>query len=212
MPTPNDILTGLKAITNDWVWLAMFWHAYFFIIILALIFGARPPKRVVGLLLALPLLSVSVLAWGQANPFNGTVFGIVAITLGVIALKMPADPVRIARPWLTVTGALMMVFGWVYPHFLVDAGPTQYLYAAPTGLIPCPTTSIVIGLSLLLGGFGSRAWCLVLAATGLFYGAFGALVLGVTIDWTLFAGALTMAWTGLYAVSRNNYKCRVHTE
>jgi len=88
----------------------------------------------------------------------------------------------------------MIVFGWVYPHFLDNAGPMAYLYSAPTGLIPCPTLSVVIGFTLVLGGLRSRAWCVALSAVGLFYGAFGAGRLGVNIDWILFVGSLATAY------------------
>jgi hypothetical protein len=88
----------------------------------------------------------------------------------------------------------MFGFGWVYPHFLEDSTPIVYLYAAATGLIPCPTLSIVIGLTLLLGGLRSRPWCLVLTIVGLFYGTFGAGQLGVNIDWVLLFGALVTAY------------------
>lgn len=56
--------------------------------------------------------------------------------------------------------------------------------------MPCPTLSIVIGLSLVVGGLDSRAWTLLLGISGLFYGLFGVLRLGVTIDLVLFLGAL----------------------
>ena len=197
MPTSEEILAGLGVIANNWRWFAILWHGYFAVIILALILGIRPSKRIFGVLLTLPLLSVSVLAWLNANAFNGGFFAIVAIALGFIALKLPAGAIRIGPIWLTAVGTLMLGFGWVYPHFLVGHGFAQYLYAAPTGLIPCPTISIVIGVSLILGGLGSRAWYLVLAFIGLFYGAFGAVKLGVLIDLTLFAGALVVFYVGL---------------
>ncbi|PLW83854.1 hypothetical protein CWI75_00380 [Kineobactrum sediminis] len=87
----------------------------------------------------------------------------------------------------------MIGFGWLYPHFLDNTTSLVYLYAAPTGLIPCPTLSIVIGFTLILGGLGSRSWCLVLAMMGLFYGVFGAARLGVRIDGVLILGALAAA-------------------
>jgi len=58
------------------------------------------------------------------------------------------------------------------------------------GSRPCPTLSIVIGLALVLGGLGSRAWSVVVGATGIFYGIFGAAHLGVRLDWVLLLGAL----------------------
>jgi hypothetical protein len=91
-------------------------------------------------------------------------------------------------------GALLFAFGWVYPHFLNTSSFLPYLYSAPTGLIPCPTLSIVIGLALILGGLGARTWSLVLGVTGIFYGIFGSAWLGVLIDWVLLLGALTIVF------------------
>lgn len=197
MPNSEEILAGLETIANNWRWLAIVWHGYFTFVILVLILRARPSRRIFGVLLVLPLLSVSGFAWFNENPFNGGFFGIAAIILLITALRLPAGEIRISPIWLAVTGAIMTGFGWVYPHFLIGSGFARYLYSAPTGLIPCPTTSIVIGVSLITGGLGSRAWCLILAVIGLFYGAFGALKLGVSIDLTLFAGSLVIAYVGI---------------
>ena len=60
------------------------------------------------------------------------------------------------------------------------------------GLIPCPTLSLVIGFTLLAGGFGSKAWSLVLVAAGTFYGLFGVARLGVVLDVVLAGGALCL--------------------
>jgi hypothetical protein len=190
MPAPELILNGLSNIANQWWLLAAAWHAYFAVLMVGLILGVRPSKRVAGILLALPLLSVSVLAWTAANPFNGALLGLAGVALIVLAFRLPNEPIHIAPLWVVVAGALMFVFGWVYPHFLDTFPVFTYLYAAPTGLVPCPTLSIVIGLALIAGGLDSRLWTSVLAATGLFYGLFGALRLGVTIDIVLLFGAL----------------------
>ena len=57
--------------------------------------------------------------------------------------------------------------------------------------VPGPGIPILaIGLALIAGGLDSRPWTSLLAATGLFYGLFGALRLGVTIDIVLLLGAL----------------------
>lgn len=190
MPAPEVILDGLSNIANQWWMLAAAWHAYFAVLIVGLILGVRPSKRVAGVLLGLPLLSVSALAWTAANPFNGTLLGLAGVALIVLAFRLPDEPIQIAPLWVVIAGALMFVFGWVYPHFLDTFPVVAYLYAAPTGLVPCPTLSIVIGLVLIAGGLDSRLWTSVLAVTGLFYGLFGALRLGVIIDIVLLAGAL----------------------
>lgn len=190
MPTPEQILNGLSTIVNQWQVLAIAWHVYFAILVGGLLLGIRPSKRTAGILLALPLLSVSILAWVSANPFNGIFFTVVGVTLLWIATRLPQQKVQIAPMWLIIAGTLMFAFGWFYPHFLEAPSLVPYLYAAPTGLIPCPTLSIILGLALVVGGLESRSWSLVLGGTGIFYGLFGAFRLGVTIDLVLLFGAL----------------------
>ena len=194
MPIPGEILAGLRSIANDWSLLAILWHGYFAVIMLRLAFGLHLKERIVGALLAMPLFSVSALAWIHGNPFNGVFFTVTGVVLLGITVRLQGESVGISPTQFTVPGAFLIVFGWLYPHFLNDTAPVAYLYAAPTGLIPCPTLSIVIGFTLALRGLESRAWCLVLSAAGVFYGAFGAGRLGVTIDWILFFGALVAAY------------------
>lgn len=194
MPTLEEILAGLSTIANDWRLLAILWHGYFAVLILGLIAGLRLKKRLFGVLLAVPLLSVSVLAWIHGNPFNGVFFAFTGIVLLGIAARLQEEGVGIAPLRFTIPGAFLIAFGWVYPHFLNDTGLVAYLYSAPTGLVPCPTLSVVIGFTLVLRGLRSRAWCLVLSVVGLFYGAFGAVRLGVMIDGILFVGALATVY------------------
>jgi hypothetical protein len=192
MPTPLEILEGLAEITQRWRMLAVVWHIYFGVMGVGLLLGVRPTKLVAGILLAIPLFSVSALAWLIGNPFNGTVFALVGLGLLGIAFTLPREPISIGPVWAVIAGVAMFAFGWVYPHFLEASSPLEYLYAAPTGLIPCPTLSIIIGLALIVGGLDSRLWSGLLGIAGLFYGAFGAFRLGVTIDFVLLAGSLVL--------------------
>lgn len=192
MPAPEQILNGLREIANNWRAIAIFWHVYFAAVALGLIFGVRLSKRATGILLALPLFSVSGLAWSSANPFNGIVFALLGILMVVISVTLPWGNVHIAPLGIAIPGVLMFIFGWAYPHFLETPSFVPYLYSAPTGLIPCPTLSIVIGLALILDGLGSRPWSFILGAAGLFYGIFGAARLGVIIDVVLLLGALIL--------------------
>lgn len=195
MPTPEAILAGLSTIANEWRVLAIMWHGYFAVLLLCLMAGVRVKERLFGALLAVPLLSVSALAWIHGNPFNGVFFALTGFVLLGISARLQEGAVNIAPIRFTLPGFFLIVFGWVYPHFLKETELLPYLYSAPTGLVPCPTLSIVIGFTLILHGLRSRAWCLVLSAAGLFYGAFGAGRLGVTIDWLLFLGALLTVYT-----------------
>jgi hypothetical protein len=104
--------------------------------------------------------------------------------------------VRRGPPWAFWAGVASLSYGWLYPHFL-DVDPIAYLVAAPVGLVPCPTLAVVIGVALLGGGLGSRAWSLVLAALGLFYGLFGVFRLGVLLDLGLLLAATVLLLAAL---------------
>ena len=137
------------------------------------------------------------MAWRSANPFNTATFSALALVLGSIALRLSSRPVRVSQPWLVFFGALLLTYAGVYPHFLHTRTWAEYLYAAPLGLIPCPTLSAVVGVTLILGLFESRAWSLTIAVMGLAYGAIGIFRLGVRIDVALLAGAATIAVAAL---------------
>jgi hypothetical protein len=192
MPTPSDILNGLSSIANEMVVLAIAWHVLAAFCIIGIIFGWRPSKKTGASLLAIPLLSVGILAWIYKNPFNGAIFLLFGIALAIIGLRMPKERTQKAPVWGYIFGVLMILFGWIYPHFLVDGSWFEYLYATPLGLIPCPTLSLTIGFTILANGFSSRVWSMLLVIIGIFYGLFGALRLNVHIDFILLAGALVL--------------------
>lgn len=192
MPTPSEILAGLTRIANEAFAVSVAWHVAVALSAVALLLGARPSSRAAALALSLPLLSVSAFAWRYANPFNGAVFALVAIVLAWLAMRAPSRALALRTPWSVIAGCGLIAFGWVYPHFLVDRAPTTYLVAAPLGVIPCPTLSLVTGAALLVDGLAARAWRWVLASTAAFYGLFGVLRLGVWIDLVLLVGAIAM--------------------
>jgi hypothetical protein len=137
-----------------------------------------------------------VLAWINGNPFNGAAFGALSITLVALLWSLSNRPAARSHPAWLLLGLLLVSFGWVYPHFLAEDPASTYLYAAPLGLIPCPSLSLAVGVTIIFSGLHSRAWSLVLSSAALFYGVFGALYLGVTIDWVLAGGGI-----GLLALS-----------
>ena len=197
MPEPALILKGLEDIANGLWPVAALWHALAAAALVAVVRGWRPSSRLVAGLLLLPLASVAVAAWTHANPFNGLTFVGLVLALGWLGLRLPASPPGPAPRWTTWAGIAMTTFGLVYPHFTHVTSPFGYLYAAPTGLVPCPTLSLAIGVVLIAGGLGSRAFSLVLAGAGLFYGVFGVARLGVVLDVGLIAGALALSALGL---------------
>ena len=189
-PTPEGIISSLTELAIKWQLAGVFWHLYFAVFIFALIFGKRPSKRIAGLLLALPFLSVSILAFTIFNPVNGIGFAVVSILLVYVSVKMPREKTQIAPWWVLIVGAFMFVFGWIYPHFLDASSSYSFLYSSPVGVIPCPTLSIGIGLALILNCFNSRKVSLILGITGVIYGLTGFAMLGVTIDLILLFGAI----------------------
>ena len=197
MPEPTKILEGLEAISNDLWLVAVLWHVLASAALAAVVIGWRPSRRLIAGMLSLPLLSVSIAAFAHANPFNGLMFVALTLALGAIGLRLPGLAPGRAPVWATVAGIAMAAFGLVYPHFTHTASAIGYLYAAPTGLVPCPTLSLAIGVALIADGLGSRAFALLLAAAGLFYGIFGVVRLGVTLDLGLIAGAAVLLARGL---------------
>jgi hypothetical protein len=200
MPPSADVLAGLTAIANAWRSVAIAWHVVFAALVCVLVVGWRPSRRLLGICLAAPLATVGVLSWTAGNPFNGTVFAALSVGLAMLAARLPARAIRIAPPALAGPGALLVAFGWVYPHFLQTGEWTSYLYAAPLGLLPCPTLSAVIGLSLIVNLLGSRSWAIALGSAGILFGVIGAVRLEVGVDLILLAGA---GYTVFAALSRH---------
>jgi hypothetical protein len=192
MPESNEILAGLTRIANEEVLISFLWHAVVALSATALLLGARPRSRTAALALILPLVSVSVMAWRYANPFNGAVFAAIAVVLTWLAIRAPTRVLALRAPWSFAIGSTLIAFGWVYPHFLEGRAAATYLMAAPLGTIPCPTLSLVTGAALLVDGLASRAFRFVLGSVATFYALFGALRLGVWIDLVLLAGALAL--------------------
>lgn len=196
MPTPGEILESLTAIANGARAGAVAWHAALAGLVVTLASGWRPSRRLLGTLATFPLFSAAAVAGLYGNPFNLAVLAAFGVALVWRALRLPGEPVRFPRGWPLAAGLAVLVYGWVYPHFLAGASPITYLYAAPTGLVPCPSLSVAVGLGLLAGGLGDRTWSWILAGAGLFYGLFGLLRLGVLLDVGLLCGAAALAAVG----------------
>ncbi|HEX6273866.1 MAG TPA: hypothetical protein VFZ53_12550 [Polyangiaceae bacterium] len=191
MPESGELLTSLERITNGATTLAIVWHAVLLIAVGAVVGGARPSRRGLAWMTVLPLLSVSAVAHWYEGRFNAFVFALLA---AVVAFSVPREGderIRRGPTWAVVLGGAMIAFGWTYPHFL-DASrfPVAYLYAAPFGLIPCPTLALLIGVNLVTGAATGIRSSVVLAAVGFFYGLVGLVRLNVEIDALLVAGAL----------------------
>ncbi len=192
MPTIEEILQGLFDISNTYTWMAIIWHILFYFLIAALFLNWKPSNRLLSFLLVLPLLTVSFFAWITGNPFNGTLFLLFSILLAIWGVKNPEGSIETNRTWSTIIGVIIIMFGLLYPHFLDTDNYFIYLYAAPTGLIPCPTLSTVIGFAILYNGFQSRFWSLILVISGLIYGLIGTFRLQVYHDMVLLVASIIL--------------------
>lgn len=193
MPSATEILAGLTRIANEAVVVAMFWHLLVAASIVALWAGVRPSQRLASVLLSLPLASVAVLALVFDNPFNGAVLAFGAVGLALLAaVTPPSPPVALASTWSAWLGVGLVAFGWAYPHFLEGYPSIAYAYAAPLGVLPCPTLSLAVGAALAGGGLAGGWWRVALAVLASFYGLFGVIRLGVWIDGALLLGAAAL--------------------
>jgi hypothetical protein len=193
MPSSSEILATLARIAHDALPFAVLWHVALAGSLVAVLLGWRPSARLCGVLSIAPLISVSALAFIFGNVFNGAVFALLAAGLALVVWKLPPEPMPFVPSWSMQLGIVMVAFGWVYPHFLRDSTWVTFFIAAPLGVLPCPTLSLLTGLALLGLRPPGRAWPWALAVAGLFYGLFGAVLLGVTLDATLFLGAAGLA-------------------
>ena len=189
MPTPTEILIGLAAIANEQLVAAILWHAAIAAAMLAFLRGWSPTRPTAALLLAALPVSVSSFAFAYGNPFNGSVFALLAL-LVVFTSRNGSQAMAPPTPAMCWLGAGMVAFGLVYPHFLEGKPLIAYAVAAPTGLIPCPTLAVMAGVTLLKSELFSRRWAITLVVFALFYGVFGMLRLGVWLDVALLAGAI----------------------
>jgi hypothetical protein len=187
----SAILDGLATISREMTLVAIVWHGLVLIVLIALWRGWRPNHVTAGRLLAVSLSSVAVIALAYRNPVNGVVFALVSLILERVSRRMSPQPVGLAPPLLAAVALALIGFGWCYPHF-VAGSPARLLYAAPLGLIPCPTLAVVGGFTLLGGGLQSPRWSAILAGVTALYSLIGMFVLGVWIDAALLVAAIAL--------------------
>jgi hypothetical protein len=204
MLTREEILAGLTALANEYSNIAIVWHVIILIIIGGLFAGWKPSNGLMILLLSSLIMSVSVFAGLQGNFFNAAVFAILVIMSIYATLRSGIGNIAGDRSWVDIGGLILIIFGLFYPEFLTSGSLIEYAYASPTGLIPCPTLSVLTGFALVYKGFRSQTWSMAIGISGMFYGLFGVIYLGMHIDWVLVAGAGLLLMNTLFA-SRNAF-------
>ena len=195
MPSSEAILNSATSIANEWRVLSLAWHVGLAVLMAGLFTRWRPSNRLIGFLLAAPFVTVSSLAWTEHNPFNGTVFVILALFLAAVATRLPDSPVQLASPIAVVGGAAVIAFGAAYPHFLVADSWILYVLMGPFGVLPCPTLAVVIGVTMLCGTLRSTPWSAALIVAGCVYGLIGIFKLNVRLDYGLLAGTVMLVAT-----------------
>jgi hypothetical protein len=198
VPTALAILDQLRGIAQTWWPLAVVWHVYVAAFVLAVLAGWRPTRRLAASLVSMPVASALAMAAVSANPFTTLLLGGTIVGTQVALWRWPSEVIQLGRGFPLIIGGALIVFGLVYPHFLSPNSTATYLYAAPTGLVPCPTLAVLAGFSMALRSFGSRWWAFVVAASCLIYGAIGSLYLAVRLDWVLVVGSLVVFGQALW--------------
>ena len=193
MPSANELVADLRTIANEWRAVATAWHLFLAVLLTSLYAGWRPSVRLFLPMLVMPVIGVAVVTGLAGQAFNSGVFAMLALTLGALAFTRADDQIRFGTAYAVSIGAALVAFGAVYPHFVDVDTWLDYTYAAPLGVIPCPTLAVLIGVSLMLNSGISPAWSWVLVAASLFYGTIGVVWFGITIDALLFAGAVALA-------------------
>jgi len=193
MPSTDEILDGLKLISNNYTLISISWHIVIYIsIIMLLLVLWRPTYKMTVIFLSLPFATVALLAWFNGNPFNGILFSILTVYSLIIGRKLSQKVLKYSSWPYRLAGILLLFFGLWYPHFLDTYSVLAYLYAAPTGLIPCPTLSVAIGTALIFNGFNSNSLKIIFLCYGFFYSLFGILKLGVYLDFVLLIGTVVL--------------------
>lgn len=192
MPQKEEIIGGLYQTANQFTDIAIVWHAIFYLLLAVLFAGWKPQIRLMLLLLSLPLGSVSFFAVLQKNYFNAIVFGMLAVTSLFFMIRAGNQKISSDRSWPDIAGLLLIIFGLVYPGFIKVNQITEYSYASPFALVPCPTLAVIAGFSLMYRDFEARTWALCIAAAGIFYGATSVFYLGAKLDYFLLAGAVIL--------------------
>ena len=115
----DDIINGLQGIVNNYSSVAIIWHVVLYAFIVALLARWLPTNKLFVLLMCLPLISVAIMAFTAGNPFNGILFSILTIHAFTFGLRAAGQPVQTSTHVFMVIGIVMIVFGLVYPHFII---------------------------------------------------------------------------------------------
>lgn len=210
--------------SQDLVPLALLWHVSILAAVCALIVGWRPARSLALPLLAAPLISAAVAALRYHNPFNAVSLGLLSLTFLLLGARaavsadtrwsdMPSRDVLISGrravllpAWTATLGVPLLAYGCFYPAFDASMPWYRLAYAAPVGVVPCPTLAVVAAFVLLARGWQTRAVPAVLAVWSAFYALFGIFLLGVRSDAGLFVAAIGLSILALQNARRPRHE------
>ena len=183
MLSKEEILRSLSHLAKNYMQIAIIWHLVLYIFLaVVLLARTKVSNRMTGCLLSLLMLSVSLFAWLAKNPFNGLVFLLAGLAMFFFSYTVQSQKINLnPSVKLRAVGIVILLFGLLYPHFLGPPG-FVYFYAAPAGIIPCPTLLVITGFSLMFELRQFRKWMIILLDAAIFYSLFGVFVLRVYID------------------------------
>ena len=193
MPSPSAILDGLTAISNHWRGVAVGWHVLVGMLVISLVSGWRPTERLLAVLITLPLVSVSVLAWSAGNVFNGVVFAGLALVLfrGSLTFSHNASiSTQRGRLCRRDDGGVRVGVSALPEDRLVGSHMRTRRRLASCHAPRSRRQSASRGWWRLSD---QVTWAATLASAGLLYGLLGVFYLNVMIDLVLLGGALALA-------------------
>ena len=196
MPSASEIPSTLHTMAQRLAPLAAAWHVVIVVAIAAMLAGWRPSRRIACGAAVVLLASVAVAASVYGNPFNTLSFAMLALGVALLGERQALRDMTIATGPLArvLLGAGLVTYGLCYPHF-VGAPWYRVLWAAPLGVVPCPTLAVVAGVVIAADGFGSRALPGIVALWTLIYAYVGIVRLDVFAD-----AGLVVATLGLLTV------------
>ena len=182
----NSILNYLSMVSNKNIVVNIMMH---FVVITSIVsvylLKDMKVKKYVfnGAILAL-VLSVIVNATIYGNPFHAITFALVAIAVGLEFIKGKNQISIPKRGINTVIAFAFILIGLWYPEF-VKVNMFASLLLAPTGIVPCPTLLIVIGMLNLYYPNVNKLQFGITVFFGMVYGIIGTFILGVYFDLSL---------------------------
>lgn len=142
-------LNYLNMVANNNLSVNLMMHILFILAGIGLVTIKNPLKsQLVNLFLVILSGSVFLHAAIFGNPFIGLLFLIMTLIMVFELIRRKNNFQFTESRLINITAVLLLVFGFVYPHF-VNTSLAEYILYAPVGIVPCPTLITILGFYLL---------------------------------------------------------------